>query len=84
VLFHRYVCVFCLESERCPKIVDGPLFALSLGKLRRYEVANLLFELMALYFTWHYTEHVNGTPSIALWAGVIAMGLVCIFWACKQ
>ncbi|MBS1802448.1 MAG: hypothetical protein JST28_03740 [Acidobacteria bacterium] len=56
------------------------------SKLRRYEVTNLLFEAMALYFTLQYTKNPHDQPIIALsmWAGVLVLGAVCVFWACKQ
>jgi hypothetical protein len=55
------------------------------GKLRRYEVANLTFDVIALYFTARFTVHQSSPMAcMLLWAGVIALGFVCILWACKQ
>lgn len=56
-----------------------------LSKLRRYEITNLVFELMALYFTSKFTAHQSSPIAcMALWAGVIALGFLCILWACRQ
>ena len=56
-----------------------------LQKLRRYEVTNLTFEIIALYFTGQFTSHqANPIACMVLWAGVVALGFVCIVWASKQ
>lgn len=54
-------------------------------KLRRYEAANLAFEIAALYFTVQFTQHLkNEFLSSILMGAVILMGLACVLWACKQ
>lgn len=64
----------------------GAIFGqLPLKKLRRYEVANLAFEIIALFFTLRFTLHHNiPVADYGLWVFVIVMGTVCIFWASKQ
>ena len=54
-------------------------------KLRRYELANLLCEVIALFFTARFCAH-HPSPNLCLllWAAVIAMGFLCIRWACNQ
>jgi hypothetical protein len=59
--------------------------ALPWKKLRRYELTNLSFEVIALFFTLRFTYHQNNPLfSFVLWAAVIVMGFVCVFWASKQ
>jgi hypothetical protein len=54
-------------------------------KLRRYEVANLLFEAVAVYFTLHYrSPQDNPAVALCMWIVVILLGFICILWACKQ
>jgi hypothetical protein len=54
-------------------------------KLRRYEVANLSYEVAALYFAIKYAQAAGNTlfPFIII-AFVIALGFLCVLWACKQ
>ena len=56
-----------------------------LQKLRRYEIVNLLFEIAALYFTSRFCSH-HPYPGLCmlLIAGVLAMGFLCVRWACDQ
>jgi len=54
-------------------------------KLRRYELTNLLFELIALCFVLHYSEHIqNPIYGVILWLAVLSSALFCVMWACKQ
>jgi hypothetical protein len=54
-------------------------------KLRRYELTNLAFELIALYFTVKFAVHMHGEYEAALLLGaVVLLGFMCLIWACKQ
>lgn len=54
-------------------------------KLRHYEVANLAFEIAALYFTVQFTQQHKSEPlAFMLMGAVLLMGLCCVLWACKQ
>jgi hypothetical protein len=58
---------------------------LPIKKLRRYELTNLLFELIGCCFILHYSEHVqNPIYGVILWFAAIGSGLFCLMWACKQ
>jgi hypothetical protein len=59
--------------------------SIPLQKLRRYEVANLLFEAIALFFTSRFcSHHPYPVLCMMLIACVLAMGFLCIRWACNQ
>ena len=61
------------------------LKSIPFSKLRRYEVANLAFELLAFYFVCQFTRGLTHEAwSIALFGLVFVSGLTCIMWACKQ
>jgi hypothetical protein len=54
-------------------------------KLRRYELTNILWSCIALFFTVRFGFHQsNQLYAAILLAAVIAETLVCVMWACKQ
>ena len=59
--------------------------ALPWKKLRRYELTNLSWSVIALFFTVRFALHQSGQlyPSILLGVVVVAT-LGCVMWACKQ
>jgi hypothetical protein len=54
-------------------------------KLRRYEATNLLFEIVALFFTLKFVAHAqNESLASLLLLAVVLLGFLCVTWACKQ
>jgi hypothetical protein len=54
-------------------------------KLRRYEVTNLAFDLIALVVAGKYALSLpDPVYGVGLFSFVFAMSLLCVFWACRQ
>lgn len=67
------------------EIIKQLLKILPLNKLTRYDVTNLFFDLLALYFTLQFALKVNGGIDVlVLWFAIVALCLVCFVWASKQ
>ena len=61
------------------------LDALPTHRLTRYDMTNLGFDVVALYFTLKFAAAAKNELLVAgLWALVLALCLVCFFWASKQ
>jgi len=61
------------------------LKALPLGKLSKYQVVNLLWEIPALYFTLQFTVHHNvALFDYLAWIAIIVLTFVCVLWASNQ
>ena len=54
-------------------------------KLRRYELTNIAWSCIALYFTVQFALHQSSQlyPSLLLFV-VLGATLGCVLWACKQ
>jgi hypothetical protein len=66
-------------------VLDTVARAVPFGKLRRYEVANLSFDAIAIYFTYNFATKYGATlPVLILWFAVLSLCLACVFWASKQ
>ncbi|HUK25996.1 MAG TPA: hypothetical protein VLV49_15545 [Terriglobales bacterium] len=73
------------QRKKEPHWVNTLIKAVPWHKLRRYEVTNIAWSLLALYFTVQFALHQSSLlyPSILLGV-VVAATLGCVLWACKQ
>ena len=69
-----------------PEIIKQIIKAFPFAKLTRHDATNLLFDLMALFFTYRYALKIGAaTPwSFGLFLVVILLSLACVMWASKQ
>jgi hypothetical protein len=55
------------------------------NKLDKYQVLNLSFEAIALYFTVQFSSHSkNHLIDTMTWGFVVTMAFICLLWASRQ
>jgi hypothetical protein len=53
-------------------------------KLTKYQTTNILFELMALFYTLKFTAQGRSELLATLtWLFVVLLGFRCVTWACR-